>query len=365
MPPFLFTAVNLGPYLSILPLEAELGPGNVGYLLAGISQQERAKQGLHQWDLDGVNREWGGLENFLTQTAVQAVVRSTSDDVGDPNVEALVSAAAQRLAIPTFVVEDYPGNYRPNAQERLDGLFVEDASIVDLHRSRGVDPDVIQVTGNPRYGELAKTDRMAKRRLVRSSLDLTGQRVMLWAGQPDGDNSYLALERLLTLYRGRKAVILFRAHPRDGLYLSGTYDKLLGNPDLRLRDVSCYPDLIGLYCAADLVASQFSSAAVEASHMGVPALFVLFDDLGKRYLETHKGYSLPPWCRDDCSFLIQNDGDIQSVMERSLWDKPARETIQANFQLRFGNRSQDGTTISQNISMMILSGVKNTSPSTA
>lgn len=365
MTSFLFTAVHQGPYLSIKPLEAGLGSENVSYLLAGVSGEQQARQGLQHWNLDSVKQEWGSLEQFLAQTGVQAVIRSTSEDVVETNVEAMASAAAQRLGIAVFVVEDFPGNHWPNPQERLDGLFIEDTSLAELHRSRGVDPEVIHATGNPRYDDLAKIDHSAKRRTVRSALDLAGQQVMLWAGQPDGDNSYLALERLLGHYRGREATILFRAHPRDGLYLSGKYDKLLCNPALTIRDVSSYPDVLDLYCASDLVATQFSSAAVEASHLGVPSLFVLFEDLGRQYLDTHKGYSLPPWCRDGCSFLIEEESDIQSVMEQALWDDSHRMMIQANFQQRFGTRGQGNTTISSNISKIILKRIRNTSPTAA
>ena len=44
---------------------------------------------------------------------------------------------------------------------------------------------------------------------------------MLWAGQPDHDNSFLALERLIREYSGDSVTLLFRAHPRDEFYLKG------------------------------------------------------------------------------------------------------------------------------------------------
>jgi len=93
-------------------------------------------------------------------------------------------------------------------------------------------------------------------------------------------------------------------------------------------------------------------------------MFVLFEELGRRYLETQKGYSLPPWCQDGCSFLIELEENIQPIIEQALWDKPKIESVIASFRLRFGNRNPEGPSISQNISQMILNKIKNSYPAT-
>ena len=163
---------------------------------------------------------------------------------------------------------------------------------------------------------------------------------MLWAGQPDGDNSYWALERLLRRFRrSDEATLVFRAHPRDEAYQSGQYEGLLARFPMRVIDSSDYPDAIDLYCASDLVMTQFSSAGIEASFLGVPALFVLFDDLGKHWLRSFKGYDLPPWCQDYCTFLIETEDDANDILEQALFDMVARDEVCTRFQHRFGSKT--------------------------
>ena len=299
--PVLFAAVHKGPYLSIQPLEAELSPENTLYLVDGISKSERANEGLPFLEPIGLLDQWGSVEDFLEANNVRAVVRSSSEDVMETNVEDWASAAAKTVGTPVFVVEDFPGNFQPNERHRLDALFVEDPSLCQLHQSRGVDPNVIFSTGNPRYSQLAQMDRASSRRRTRSQLGLSDETVLLWAGQPDGNNSYFALQRLLSHFARPGVTIMFRAHPRDELYASGGYNKILEESPMPVIDTTRDPYAFQLYCAADLVATQFSSAGVEASHLGVPAMFALFDDLGKEYLRSYKGYEQLPWClrRDD------------------------------------------------------------------
>ena len=337
---FLFAAVHKGPYLSIQPLEQGFGSHRVSYLLDGVSKEERLQQRLPFLDMDQVTDSWQTLEMYMQTTATSAVIRSSSENVGECNVEQLASEAARNLGIPVFVVEDFPGNYVAQPGERLDGLFVEDESLAEIHESRGIDSQVVHVTGNPRYNELKQVDRKARRTESRSALALGPEKAVLWAGGgPDGGNSFRALERLINRFPGEETILLFRAHPRDPDYIGGRYGTLLAQASIKVLDVSEYPDILGLYCAADLVITQFSSAGVEASYLGVPALFVLFDDLGKKYLRTFKGYEVPPWCRGGCAFLIERVDDVDNILRIALFDQSARDQVRANFQQRFGART--------------------------
>jgi hypothetical protein len=353
---FLFVAVHKGPYLSIQPLEEELGPEKVLYLVEGVSREERAQKALPYLDLDQVEREWGTLERFLQGAGVKAVIRSSSEDVLERNVETLAAAAARDAGIPVFVVEDFPGNYWPQPADRLDGLFVEDESLVSLHSSHGVSPNIIYVTGNPRYNAFICIDRESRRAETRKALGLEDARVMLWAGQPDGDNSYLALERLLLRFDGPEVTLVFRAHPRDTAYQARKYEGLLAKASMKVLDASVYPDILSLYCVSDLVVTQFSSAGVEASYLGVPALFVLFDDLGKQYLRAFKGYEMLPWCHDRCAFLIETEEVVKDVMEQALFDRSSRDQVCANFHRRFGARTDSAQVISQQIRAVVAEG---------
>ena len=333
---YLLVAVHKGPYLSIQPLEEELGPDQVIYLVEGVSRQERIQGDLPYIDLNKVESKWENLENFLKCAQVQAIVRSSSEDVQERNVEDLATVAAGNLGIPVFVIEDFPGNYWFKPGQRLDGLFVEADSVATLHCARGVEPGAIHSTGNPRYDSLMRLDTGPIRQTTRQALGLSQETTMLWAGQPDGDNSYRALERILSRFSSPNTVLLFRAHPRDSAYNAGKYARLMQNTSPRVLDVSSYPDVIDLYCASDLVITQFSSAGVEASYLGVPALFVLFDDLGKEYLRSFKGYDSLPWCEEGCSFLIEREDDVPNVLQEALFNTASRKQVRAEFQRRFG-----------------------------
>ena len=350
---FVFAAVHRGPYLSINPLENELGADGVLYLVEGVSKEERIGNGLPYLDLGQVERKWRNLERFLQDSGAAAVIRSTSEDVIESNVEHLASVAAGSVGIPVFVIEDFPGNYWTKPGERFDALFVEDDITAGLHKSRGVQQGVIYSTGNPRYNELSRIDTGGRREETRMSLGLHDEPVMLWAGQPDGDNSYWALTRILDGVPNDGCTLLFRAHPRDAAYRKGAYAGLLANSSVKVLDASTYPDTVGLYCASDLVMTQFSSAGVEASYLGVPAVFVLFDDLGKQYLRSAKGYDRLPWCEGGCAFLIEEEQEVKGVLEQALFDSSSRETVRTNFQHRFGERMESTALISNQILALV------------
>ena len=346
---FLSAAVHKGPYLSIQPVEEELGSDQVAYLVEGVSKEERARNASPYVDLGRIEAKWGCLEAYLEDTKVKAVVRSSSEDVLERNPEDLASVAARNVGVPVFVVEDFPGNYWTKPGERLDGLFVEDEALIELHSSRGVDPNVIYSTGNPRYNVLKSFDTRAARLETRRVLGLGGEQTVLWAGQPDGSNSYLALERLLHHLDEHQVTLLFRAHPRDREYTSGKYGGLLSRASMNVLDVSNYSEVPGLYCSSDLVVTQFSSAGVEASYLGVPALFLLFDDLGKEYLRSFKGYKSLPWSNDGCSFLIEHEEEVKDVLERALFDRSSRQNVCASFQRHFGARADSAQAIARRI----------------
>lgn len=347
--PFLFAAVHKGPYLSIQPLEKEFGREDILYLVEGVSKWERSQRGVPYLDLDQVEQQWGTLDNLMRRLRVKSVIRSSSENVQERNVEELAAMAAQRVGIPVFVVEDFPGNYWLKKNERLDGLFVEDDYLVEVHQSRGVAPDSIQITGNPRYQMLSQINVDQNRAAIRHDLGLEGERVMLWAGQPDGENSFWALKRLFPGLVQNRVTLLFRAHQRDEIYLKGHYDELLAENRIRVVDVSDHPDVIGICCASDLVATQFSSVAVEASYLGVPALFVLFDDLGKQYLRAYKGYDTLPWHQNGCGFLITDESDIIDVLNSALFNDSSRNMVCANFTRQFRARGDCVTAIGQHI----------------
>jgi len=353
LPSYLFTAVHKGPYLSIQALESSLGTEAVLYLVEGIAKEERKRNGLVYLDLEQIETRWGNLEAFLQNSRIKAIIRSSSEQVLERNLENMASRAARKLRLPVFVVEDFPGNYWARPGERLDGLFVEDDWVVELHKTRGISARLLSSTGNPRYDSLATIDRHKRRIETRKALNIGDAPAMLWVGQPDGENSYLTLRRLLSLVGNLQFILLFRAHPRDESYKTSRYKNLFGKSNLRILDVSFYHDVIDLYCASELVASEFSSACVEASHLGVPALFVLFEDLGKRYLQTFKGYEIPLWCRENCTFLVEREVGAIDVVKQALFDNTSRIQVCSRFSKRYKKNTNIARLIARRIRQIV------------
>ncbi|MBC8279206.1 MAG: hypothetical protein H8E48_00325, partial [Chloroflexi bacterium] len=232
-------------------------------------------------------------------------------------------------------------------------LFAESDSLAEVYRTKGIPANLIHYVNNVRYAHLKNVDKTALRDQTRGALDLTNETVMLWAGQPDDKNSYLALERLLPSINELGALLLFRPHPRDEYFATGAYTSLLQESKVRYIDVSYFPDITGLVCAADLVATQFSSVAVEAGHLGIPSLYVLFPDLGQQFLLDHKGYRFPPWCNDGCAYLIERENQVQSVLSEALNNQISRKQVCTNFSSRFGSTTEDIEVILQHITRII------------
>lgn len=334
-PGLLFTSVHLGPYLSLGPLEHEFDLMQCLFLVEGPSLQSRQQYMLPYWTHDGVACAHGNLQGFLRDKDVRGILCGTSDGLPDGNLEDLVREAATECGVPVFVVEDFPGNYRACSRTRLDGLFVEHNSLEQGYQSCGVEANRIHSLGNPRYDHLRFVERACLRETTRASLDLGDCSVILWAGQPDGEKSFLTLERMLPSLMALETEMLFKAHPRDELYSAGAYKPLLSR--LRAwRDVSSWIETRGLCCAADLVLTQFSSVGVEASYLGTPALFVLFDDLGMTYLRSRKGYDIVPWVSESCAFSLRSSDSIFERLETALFDDVRRSEIRRRFDDRYG-----------------------------
>lgn len=351
--PFLLVAQHAGPYLSIEPLGPEFGETQTAFLVDGAAREQRVRNNLPYIDGSQVIDKWGGFERLLVEGKVEAIIRSTSETSTPDSVEVLASRAAASLGIPVFVVEDFPGNYQPLLEEPLSGLFVEDESMVEFHQSKGVEQNKIFSTRNPRYARLQKVDREPVRVSTRDALGLGDEPIILWAGQPDGDNSYLTLQRLLGNYPKAAPTLLFRAHPRDQAYHDCKYESLIAAGPAKIIDVSDWPDNLALCCASDLVVTQFSSVAVEASYLGVPALFVLFEYLGRKSFKELKGYGQPVWCVEGCSFLIEREEEISKTMNSAIFNEDARSIVKTNFQRRFGSQNNSAKLIAERIKAMV------------
>jgi len=333
----LFVAVHKGPYLSIAPLQAEFESKKVLFLVEGPAKEACRAGGQAYWELSKVVQQCGTIDQFLKTQTVQAIITGTSDGLPEGNIEEQAVIAAVDMGISLFVIEDFPGNYRHRPGTKLDGLFVEDEMTRDVHASCGVPPELIYCAGNPRYDGLHAVDREALRVGTRARLALGDEQVILWAGQPEAARSFDAFARLVPCLVQAGVTVLFKAHPRDRLYREGAYRPLLSGIR-QVKDVTDERETAGLCCAADLVITQFSSVGVEAGYLGTPALYVLFDDLGKAYLRQHKGYEIVPWVERGCAFAMDSKSEMHNVIVTALFNEEARSQVRDNFSRWYGTR---------------------------
>lgn len=254
-------------------------------------------------------------EAWLRALKPAALVRGTSALPAARNYEASLAAAAVRLGIPVYAVEDFPGNYGDDPHA-LRLLFVEHASSLRHHIARGHDPRHVRVIGALRRPvKFAQITRAAARRRYGLAADA---RVVLWAGQPDARACAGTLRALSAALDAETDVVLYRAHPRGHTV-----------PPLRLKrsrviDVSREPDASTAVRASDAVLTQFSSLAVEAGAAGVPGVFVLLPKWGRRYLLSRTGLDDLPWTKAGAAFAIRRASDARTVIRRAIGDPSAR-----------------------------------------
>ncbi len=333
----LMVAINLGPYQTVQSLESSLTNNQVLYLVDGPAKVHRQTNGLPFFDLKDITSRWGTIENFLRDSGITNIIRSCSETSNQLNLEVLTSISANALNIPVYVIEDFPGNYRHIYGENIERLFIEQEGFINFHEGRGVNRSIIKVAPNPRYHDMLTININHHREQGISNLGLAAQPHIMWSGQPDNSNSFRTLSRILRHYDNQEVTILFRAHPQDTLYHSGYYDYLFANSEISIIDVTNHADIVELYCVSDIVVTQFSSTAVEASHLGIPSVFVLFRDIGKPYLKLLKGYDTIPYTLNECSFLIETEEDVQPIMDKAIYDQTYRDVIIDNFNRQYGN----------------------------
>ena len=232
-------------------------------------------------------------------------------------------------------------------------MFAEGDSLDEIYRTDGIPANLIHHVNNVRYAGLKQVNTLTLKGETLRALGLKNGSVILWAGQPDDKNSYLALERLMLSLNELGAVLLFRPHPRDEYFTICAYTRLLQESEVQYVDVSECPDIKGLVCSGDLVATQFTSVAVEAGHLRTPSLYVLFTDLGQQFPLDHKGYRFPPWCNDERAYMIEQGNQVEQVLDEALNKQTPRKQVYTNFSSQFGSTTEDIDVILQHITRII------------
>jgi hypothetical protein len=266
----------------------------------------------------------------LRAQGIDLLICGTSDTARGRALEADARVAANALGVPCVVVEDFPGNYYEVPEGRPRVLFVDSEIAAQLARAKCGDGLSIEVCPAVRYDAL-------RRRLgeLRVRAESETRNAVLWIGQPETRDSHETLARLLPALAARGAALWLRAHPRDEGYARGAYRDLLDAAGLTVQDVTANPLSDVLKRRPALVATQFSSVAIEAGFWGICALNVLFADVGGATLAAKKGYAVPPWCEKGAAYLIVRQPDVDKVLDAALSSKESREQVMRAFDRYF------------------------------
>ncbi len=293
-------AYDHGPRQTLAPLATEVGFRWVSVSASGLTSIE-------------------GWVVRLESESCSGVVIGTSQSLVGHASELACAIAACRLRIPVVVIEDYPGNFQADAGAHVQLLVVESNLAAERVRSRLV---------NGRTGiETGATLRYDPFRAKRVSAELANNgrltaRNVLWVGQPETEATLVSLSRVLPALESIGVRCSFRAHPRDVGYSEGRYYELFRC--YRVCDISSHPLSPELLDGVSLVATHFSSMAIELSFSGIPAVNVLYPDAGGACLFSVTGYNIPLHCTYGATALIEQPFDTEAILAQLLFDESVR-----------------------------------------
>jgi hypothetical protein len=261
---------------------------------------------------------------------IALLIAGTSDSAKGRQVERAARAVAASRTIPCVVVEDFPGSYCHHDDASTDLLVVESQFAADVAAVRAGKPLRTLVCPSPRYDS-----RRAALEELRDGPAFT--RAVLWAGQPESEDCLLTLQRIVPVIAKERIPLWFRAHPRDNGYRAGAYASLFAA--VEVIDVTARAIDSVFVQRPTLVATQFSSVAVEAGFWGIPALHVLLPDAGGARLKQKKGYTVPPWCLEGATFFTTEAKSFEPEFTKAMSDMQARAAVIAAFDRYFQSRS--------------------------
>lgn len=291
----------------------------------------------------------------LKQVGCASVIVGTSDSQYGYEVESAARVAAAETRLTTTVIEDYPGSYQPVEGANTDVLIVESAFARELHQKRlGTACPQIWVCKNARYDPLRRIASELRKRVGKVWRSPSrSQQPIMWAGQPETEDSLNTLRYIAPDLAQMNAYLLFKAHPRDRGYESGIYKDLFQKYGLVYRDVTSLNLDRCMEFAPRAVFTQFSSVAIEAGFYGVPSVHILYKDIGFRRLYKKKGFGIPPWCTRKAAFLITDTREHSVVLSKALLDGEERASTIRNFDDYFGVPSEVAPFLAKKISQTV------------
>lgn len=262
--------------------------------------------------------------SHFRENNIKGLICSTSQSSEGVKVEAEVRLGASKANIPIVCIEDFPGNYQEVDHAPTSLLIVESIFPSDISGSISHAIPPILIMPSVRYDGL----RHGLFSWEVSAMPPPFQ--VLWAGQPESAYCIQSLEVIFPRLMKHSAKLLFRAHPRDSEYARGTYHQLFKQQGIDWVDVTGMP-LDKLFSEnIHLVITQFSSLAIEAGFYGIPALYLLLEEVGGGLLMQKNGYAMPAPVLNDAAFAIASVHDVENL-DIALFDIGRRKEVMANF----------------------------------
>jgi hypothetical protein len=275
--------------------------------------------------------------DLIAQFGCRAMIAGTSDSDRGRAIESAARRAASRVGKKVVLVEDYPGNYYPVDGARTDLLVVDSEFSGRLNREKFTSGCPSQFVCPPFRYDPYRVRAVELRAGIRWHWlnEKAGVLNVLWAGQPETDDALATLERVCPLLRQHGVGLLFRAHPRDRGYADGRYQRFFLESGIHVTDVTSLSLDDCMAMGPRLVATQFSSMAIEAGFYGIPSVHFLYPDIGGKRLLAKKGFTVTPWCAAGASILIDEPLDQKEMFTSALFDESVRRNTMARFDTYF------------------------------
>ena len=268
------------------------------------------------------------------------LVVGTSDSARGRRIEAAARRGARSAGLRIAAIEDFPGNYTPVEGGAADLLVVESEAAAAIARTRlGARTPRLATLAPARYAQ-TRARAAELRRATALRWAETPRTCVLWAGQPETGDCLVTLEALLPVLRALNAELLFKAHPRDAGHSRGAYGELLSASGVDYCDLTAESMSATLDRAPRLVATQFSSVALEAGFHGIPGVWVLLPGAGGDRLFEKKGYRIPALCAAGGAIRAESAADLSAAIARGL-DGVERARLIARFDAYFAGPAED------------------------
>ncbi len=272
-------------------------------------------------DGERTNQSWRAV---FEAKNIDVLIVGTSRSARGIEAEAVFRRAANSSGLPLVAVEDYPGNYQKIEGGCADLLVVESAAAIALADLKFGDKPTTVISGASMrfdHHDLQPTTISDSKKPPR----------VLWIGQPETSAAIISLQNIVPKLQTLGVELLFRAHPRDYGYRKGAYSQLFEKHLISIQDVSDLDLTEVLVLSPRLSITHFSSLAVELGFKGVPSLYVLYPNAGRKILRDHVGYSTPLVCKCGGGFVLTEVKDTLATLKRAIFDENSRSSVNSRF----------------------------------